>query len=82
MRILPDTLKYRRDIYDVALTRPKNPGEGVITNTGTIDLVHAVRLNFPYDEVNVESGDVFQMNIEISLLGCMRGCPHTLTPIP
>ena len=75
-------LKYGRGIYDVALTRLKNPGEGDITNTGTLNLADAVRLVFPYNEFSVEAGDVLQMDIELSLLGRISWETPTPTPTP
>ena len=78
-------LKYGRDNYDIALTLPWKSylgGVGVYTRTGTLNLVNSVRLTFPSDEFSVDAGDVLQMDIEISLLGCIRCKTPTPTPTP
>jgi len=73
-------LKYGRDVYDVTITRPKNPGDGDITRTGTINLVsNKFNLIFPFDEFSVETGDVFQTDMELSLLNCIN-CKATRMP--
>jgi hypothetical protein len=75
-------LKYGRGIYDIAVTRPKNPGEVDDTRTGTINLINNLSLTFPSDKFSVDAGDFFQMDIEISLLGCIRCKTPTPTPTP
>ena len=79
-------LRYGRVAYDVAVTLPWKVylgGVGVYTRTGTLDLVNSIRLTFPSsDKFSVDAGDFFQMDIEISLLGCIRCKTPTPTPTP
>jgi len=77
--LIPDKLNIGKGTYDVTLSRPINPGEDSKTITGSINLMKQVRLIFPYDRFSVEAGDVFQMDIELSLIECIRCLP---TPTP
>jgi hypothetical protein len=86
VRLILDELKLSEGTgaYEIALSIPKNPNER-ITRTGTMSLARDIRLIFDVNEYNLEAGDVFQMDIEISLLNCIT-CKSTrmptLTPTP
>ena len=82
IRIIVDKLSQGKGIYDVTLSYPKNPSES-ITRSGSIDLTHDINFSFPVgiNEVDLEAGDVLQMNVEFSLLRCTR-CIKTPTPTP
>ena len=81
VRIISDELKLSEGTgsYEIAISIPKNPNER-ITRTGTLSLARDIELGFYVNEVNLEAGDVFQMDMEISLLNCIN-CKVTRMPI-
>jgi hypothetical protein len=81
VRIISDKLKLSEGTgaYELALSIPKNPNER-ITRTGTISLARDNRLIFYVNEYNLEAGDVFQTDMELSLLNCIN-CKATCMPI-
>ena len=83
VRIISDKLKLSEGIgdYDIAVSMPKNPSER-ITRTGPIRLVGDINLRFDVNEFNLEAGDMFQMNVEFSLVRCISCKTPTLTTRP
>jgi hypothetical protein len=83
VRLILDELKLSEGtgVYDIAVSTSKNPGER-ITRTGTIRLVGDINLRFDVNEFNLEAGDMFQMNVEFSLVRCIRCKTPTLTINP
>jgi len=82
VRLILDELKLSEGTgaYEIALSIPKNPNER-ITTTGAINLAGDFKFNFYVNEYNLEAGDVFQMDMEISLLNCIH-CKATRMPTP
>jgi hypothetical protein len=83
VRLILDELKLSEGTgaYEIAVSMPKNPSER-ITRTGTIRLVGDINLRYDVNEFNLEAGDMFQMNVEFSLVRCIRCKTPTLTTSP
>jgi hypothetical protein len=80
LRIISDELKLSEGTgaYEIALSIPKNPNER-ITRTGTMSLARDINLRLYVNEFNLEAGELFQMDMEISLLNCIN-CKATRIP--